>query len=45
MALEVDLGGAVEGFGNAGANIFGADVALEIGLLHELGRLFAGAAE
>src|SRR5689334_7132022 len=45
MDLVVNLGGALEGLGDAGANIFGADVALEFGLLHELGGLLAGAAE
>ena len=45
VALLVDLGGAVEGFGDAGADIFGADVALEFGLPHELRGLLAGAAE
>ena len=45
VTLLVDLGGAVEGFGDAGANIFGAHTALEIRLPHELGGLFAGAAE
>src|ERR1700730_5547717 len=43
--LLVHLGGAVEGFGDAGANVLGADVAFEFGLAHELGGLFAGTAE
>src|SRR6266404_8374665 len=45
VALLVHLGGALDGFGDAGANIFGADVTFEVGLLHELGGLFARAAK
>jgi hypothetical protein len=31
VALLVYLGGALEGFGDAGADIFSADVAFEVG--------------
>lgn len=41
----VDCGSAGDGVGDARADIFRAHVAFEFGLLHELGGLFAGAAE
>jgi hypothetical protein len=40
----VQISGALQGVRNVRANIFGANAALEVGLLHELGGLFAGAA-
>src|SRR5215471_5370149 len=36
----VNLGGALQGFGDAAANIFRADVALELRLFHQLGWLW-----
>ena len=41
----VEIRGALEGVSNARADVFRAHVAFEFGLLHELGGLFAGAAE
>src|SRR5260370_33051801 len=41
----VQISGALQGVRNVRANIFGADVTFEVGLLHELGGLLAGTAE
>ena len=41
----VKAGGALEGVGDAWADVCWADVAFEFGLLHELGGLFARATE
>src|SRR5215470_2515927 len=41
----VDGGGAGDSSGDAGADVFGADVAFEFCLLHELSGLFADGAE
>jgi len=41
----IEAGSALEGVSDAWADVFCADVTLEFGLLHELGGLFARAAE
>src|SRR6266566_7543235 len=45
LAHPIDLRGALQGFRNARADILLADVPFEIGLLHQLRGLFAGAAQ
>ena len=45
MLCAIETRGALECVGDAWADIFRADVAFKFGLLHELGGLFAGAAE
>src|SRR5947207_14477684 len=45
LAHPIDLRGALQGLRNARADILLADVPLEIGLLHQLRGLFAGAAQ
>src|SRR6266852_4093281 len=45
MVLPIDFGGALQRFGDAVANIFRADVAFELRLLHQLRRLFTRSAQ
>src|SRR6266567_4664328 len=45
MAQSIYFRSPLQRFGNASANVFSADVAFELGLLHELRGLFARAAK